>query len=100
MGRSVFSYPDSYVALINNLRNDERLPNLQVGISFNFNNSASDQPLVSSQQGQTQKLIEMFDFIGMSNYRWFDLPIDPSDFAGAIQSFLEDMQKNGVTVPH
>ncbi len=99
MGHSVFSHPESYLDLVNQLRNNKRLPLLQLGFSFNFNKAAAEHEPTDSQRAAMQRLLEACDFIGMSNYRWFDLPIEPADFTNAVHEFLADMQRSGVTVP-
>jgi len=99
MGRSVFAYPQSYVKIMNDLRDDQRLPNLKLGVSFNFNKTSGKHDPTPTQSEAAQQLVERSDFIGMSNYCWFDLPIEPSDFAGAVEAFLADMRSNGVSIP-
>ncbi len=99
MGRSVFAHADSYNKILENLRADERWQQVELGVSLNFNRvSGEDQP-TPEQQHQVQQLIDNSDFVGLSNYSWFDLPPKPSDFAKAIDHFLVEMKTRGVTVP-
>lgn len=99
MGRSAFAYPDSYIKILKNLRTDDRLPNLKLGLSFNFNNASGEHLPNAAQQASVQQLVEMSDFLGMSNYRWFELPIEPNDFSVAVQEFIIELRGNGVTIP-
>ncbi|QDS99181.1 cellulase family glycosylhydrolase [Adhaeretor mobilis] len=99
MGQSVFAHPASYRKMMQHLRSDTRLQDLKVGVSFNFNNAANKQELTSKQREEAQLLVNDCDFVGMSNYRWFDLPIQPSDFARAVKTFLAEMSDNGAKVP-
>ncbi len=99
MGRSVFAHADSYQKIIESLRTGERVPQMELGVSLNFNRvSGEDQP-TPEQQRQVQQLIDSSDFVGLSNYRWFDFPPKPSGFAKAIEHFLTEMKARGVTVP-
>ena len=99
MGHSVFLYPKSYMTLMHDLRGDARLVDVKLGFSFNFDNAAGEHQPSSAQRTEVQQLVEGCDFIGMSNYRWFDVPIEPSDFAGAVQAFLTEMSESGATIP-
>ena len=99
MGRSAFAFPRSYIQLMKDLRTEKRLPNLKLGLSFNFNNATGEHKPSAAQQAAVQRLVEMSDFVGMSNYRWFELPIEPDDFAHAVQEFLAELHGKGVVIP-
>ncbi len=99
MGLSVFSYPESYRKLLESLRKKNRDAQMALGVSLNFNNVSGEIEPMPAQQKSVQQLIDECDFVGMSNYRWFELPPDAGDFANAVQQFLKEMQAHGVTVP-
>jgi len=99
MGRSVFAHAKSYQTIMKSLRSEDRLPQLELGVSWNFNRVAGESFPTPEQQQQVQQLIDMSDFVGLSNYRGFDLPPKPSGFAKAVEHFLTEMKRRGVTVP-
>ncbi len=99
MGRSVFAYAESYQKIMKNLRADERKLHLELGVSLNFTQVSGEDPPTAEQQQQVQQLINKSDFLGISNYRGFELPPKPGDFTVTIEHFLAEMKTRGVTVP-
>ncbi|MEM8946967.1 MAG: hypothetical protein AAGD11_17460, partial [Planctomycetota bacterium] len=99
MGRSVFAHADSYLAIMRTLRSDKRLPKTNLGVSLNFSNAAGEDTVTAAQRKHAQGLVDECDFIGLSNYRWIDLPIDATHFEQAKAAFFVDMRNSGVTIP-
>lgn len=99
MGTSVFAYPASYAKIVDDLRANEQLPQVNLGISFNFNKAAGELDVSPRGRHEAQLLVNQCDFIGLSNYRWFDLPIDADDFTSATHLFLDEMRESGAAVP-
>lgn len=99
MGRSVFSFPDSYANMLEALRNDNRLANCQMGISFNFSSVNGEAKPITASPISLDQLIQRCDFVGLSQYRGFELPAVANDFQLAKQAFLEEMKQAGVEIP-
>lgn len=99
MGKSVFGNAKSYDKILNSWRNAKVTENLSLGISFNFNRVDGDASLSSQQRKATNELLSKVDFIGFSNYSWFDLPVDQSDFQTTTELFVANMQAAGVVIP-
>ena len=99
MGRSVFLHADQYSAIIEQLRTDLRFQKLSLGVSLNFNRVAGDVETTEEHRQAVQELINRCDFLGMSCYRWFDLPPKPCGFVAAIDHFLRSLKENEVVVP-
>lgn len=99
MGRSVFSFPGSYLRIVEQLKSDPSLPELRLGISLNFADVADQVEQSDRQRYQLQQLIDVCDFLGLSNYSPFELPIEPNDFATAKQNFLSELADKGIRVP-
>jgi hypothetical protein len=70
---------------------------LQVGVSLNFDKVAGHHEPTDAQWQAVGKLLEECDFLGVSNYRWADLPIGPDDFAAAIESLRNQLDHPSVT---
>jgi len=96
MGRSAFVYPESYVQLIDSLHQEPRLPDLELGLSFNFNRADGEHESTPEQLAGLNRLLQRCDFIGMSHYRWFELPIDRDDFVQAVDLFWKQFDLPGV----
>lgn len=99
MGRSVFAHADSYAQLANQLHRDRRLPNLQVGVSLNFSSVAGGRQPTAAEREQMQRLVDRCDFVGLSDYRPFELPPDPNDFARTVDAFVQEMAHHGAHLP-
>ncbi len=99
MGNSLFTHAASYRKLMDALSRRKRSPKLRLGLGLNFNNVTGDHLPTNDQREQVQMLIDRCDFIGLSDYRWFDLPPEPADFEEAIRVFLQEMEKHGAKVP-
>ncbi len=99
MGRSVFAHARSYQSLMKSLRADDRLPHIKLGVSLNFNRVAGEDHHTPEQQQEVQRLIEKSDFVGISNYSWFEMPPKPSSFSKSVEHFLVEMKTSGVAVP-
>jgi len=99
MGHSLFAHAESYTRLVDELHRDHRLPNLRVGISLNFSSVSGNHKPTPDERQQARQLILGCDFVGLSNYRPFELPPDPSDFAQTVEAFLQEMANHGAPVP-
>ena len=99
MGRSVFSYPDEYRRIVEQLKRSGGLEHLEVGVSFNFTDVADGLEPTAGRRAALERLMAACDFVGMSQYRWFDLPVDREDFEGAVAEFLASMAAAGAAVP-
>lgn len=97
MGRSLFSYPDSYLAIIKQMRADPRLKNTRIGFSLNF--SEVDGEAGNAQAGGVQTVLQQCAFLGFSHYRPFTPPPSPEHFAKSKARFLEELNRKGVQVP-
>ncbi|MCA9237187.1 MAG: hypothetical protein KDA44_17055 [Planctomycetales bacterium] len=96
MGRSVFEHADSYQAMIDRLRQREKGPHWRLGVSLNFDGPASELEPTEEQSAAVTALLGASDLVGISEYRWFDLPPDPGDFAAAVEQFYAAMDQLGV----
>jgi hypothetical protein len=97
MGRTIFQHPDAYRQIVTELQADQRIPQPQVGISLNFNNATGDYQPTIGQWAEFEQLIAACDFVGMSNYRWLELPVDRHDFEQAVEEFLRQFDRPGAT---
>lgn len=102
MGRSVFDHPSSYTTLLRQLRANARLPRLRLGVSLNFTHVAGEGrdpapvPPETNRLPAAQALFDACDFLGMSNYRWFEPPPQPGQFRQAVDAMLDELKKHGV----
>ncbi len=99
MGRSVFAYPDEYIRILQMLRTENPLLDLKVGVSLNFNDIADGQKLSRAQRMRAAALLPASDFLGMSNYRWFEPPPEPEQFAGAVAVLRKQLADLGIPLP-
>ncbi|MCA9231080.1 MAG: cellulase family glycosylhydrolase [Planctomycetales bacterium] len=99
MGCSVFGHADSYRTLLKNFRSSTHLPHLQLGVSLNFNRVSGEYQPTEEEQAEVQELVHECDFLGLSNYYWFDLPPAASGFSKGVEYFLRGMESHGVSVP-
>lgn len=99
MGHSVFNHAASYRRIVAELRSREASKRLALGVSLNFNRVAGESETSASQNQQVQRLIDESDFLGMSNYRWFSLPVTPNIFVEAIEAFMAQLQARDIFVP-
>jgi hypothetical protein len=97
MGRSVSEHPESYVEMIERLKSDPRLPSLGLGVSLNFDHPAGERTPTANQCGGLERLFAASDFLGMSNYRWFDPPPRAEQFGEAVEAFYEQLDLPGVS---
>lgn len=98
MGTSVFSHPESYRQIVRAIRRQYPTTPPSLGISLNFHQVAGKaEPTVEASQA-VESLIDECDFLGLSNYHWFELPVEVSDFTQAVDDFLKELGAHGVTV--
>ncbi|MEM9354313.1 MAG: cellulase family glycosylhydrolase [Planctomycetota bacterium] len=99
MGRSVFAYPHEYIQILHGLRAENPLLDLKVGVSLNFNDIADGQKLSRTQRLRAAALLPASDFLGMSNYRWFEPPPRAGQFAGAVAVLRKQLSDLGIPLP-
>ncbi|MEQ8209305.1 MAG: hypothetical protein RH917_05685 [Lacipirellulaceae bacterium] len=97
MGRSLFLYPDSYLAILKQMRQEQRLKNVRIGVSLNF--SEVDGKAEPSHSAQVQAFIQQCDFLGFSHYRPFEPPARATHFAASKANFLRELKEKRVQVP-
>ncbi|MBX3432117.1 MAG: hypothetical protein KF847_02095 [Pirellulales bacterium] len=96
MGRSVFEHPEAYRQMIGKIRDRAGGLRRRLGVSLNFDNQASEANPSAEQIAALNALLAESDLLGMSQYRWFMLPPDAGDFAGAVEQFYAGLDKLGV----
>ncbi|QDS97475.1 hypothetical protein [Adhaeretor mobilis] len=99
MGRSLFIYPDSYAAILKQLRTDPRLTGIRWGISLNFSEVAGEAKATAESGPAVQRVIDQCDFLGLSHYRPFKLPARPEHFAISAEGFLAELAEHQVEFP-
>ena len=97
MGQTLFEHPDAYRAIVRQLRAAPRLPPLRLGVSLNFQEVAGRHEPTDAQWRAVGALLGECDFLGVSNYRWVELPVGPDDFAAAIDSLRRQLDRPGVS---
>jgi hypothetical protein len=100
MGRSVFAYPESYRAIIAELRQRSSLQHLKLGINLNWGGVSGHYEPSPSQRASLQRLIEESDFLGISLYGNVSLPPKVEDFTVTLNNFVAELQQNGIALPH
>lgn len=96
MGRSLFLYPESYLAIIKQIRADPRHKNTRIGVSLNF--SEVDGKAGDAQASEVEEVFQQCEFLGFSDYRPFTPPPSPEHFANSKASFLEELKRKGIHV--
>lgn len=96
MGRSVFEHPQSYAKVIDDLRARTTGPQWQLGVSLNFTEVAGEARPTERRQAGMSALLAKSDFLGLSDYRPFDLPPDARGFALAVRELYAALDAWGV----
>ncbi|HVT29635.1 MAG TPA: cellulase family glycosylhydrolase [Lacipirellulaceae bacterium] len=107
MGTSLFRYPESYLAVVRQLRGRPKLKQLRIGISLNHGgiagqrnpSGAPDFRLSKQKQQHMQCLIDDCDFVGMSCYAPISAQPTADDFVHGIDRFMGEFQQYGLRVP-
>jgi len=107
MGTSLFLYPESYRAIVRELRERPELKTAKLGISLNHGgiagrNNPNGSPeilLAGTKRKEMQALIDDCDFVGMSFYAPVSNPPTPEDFVRGIERFMNEFKEQGLTVP-
>lgn len=107
MGTSLFRYPDSYRAIIRQLRSRGELKDLRIGISLNHNSIAGrayatgvkGAVTAGEQRRQMQSLIDDCDFVGISFYSPTSVSPTTEDFVRGIERYMAEFNGYGLKVP-
>ncbi len=107
MGTSLFHYPESYRAVVRQLRTRAKPTSLKLGISLNHSGiagqrnptGAKDIQLSDEKRQQMQGLIDDCDFVGMSFYAPITVSPTPDDFVHGIERFMAEFKQYGLSVP-
>lgn len=98
MGSTVFTHAKSYSIILERLQQAEATKDISIGFSFNFNRVDGDLTLSKKQRDEVNDLLSKVDFVGFSNYSWFGLPVDQSDFKETTELFVKNMHQAGVII--
>jgi mannan endo-1,4-beta-mannosidase len=107
MGTSLFRYPESYRAVVRQLRARQALKQLKLGISLNHGGiagarnptGAKELSLSDEKRQQMQGLIDDCDFVGMSFYSPISVAPTPDDFVRGVERFMGEFKRYGLNVP-
>ncbi|MEM9186193.1 MAG: hypothetical protein AAGB00_06810 [Planctomycetota bacterium] len=95
MGRSLFTYPDSYVELLATTRRQVLAPSVSLGISLNFRDIAGGASY-STRRAVLNSFLSKCDFVGISCYRPFTPPATPQLFANTVGAFRAELAEQGL----
>lgn len=99
MGRSLFSFPESWLAILNRIRERGKLPNLRLGISANYEGVAGKIQPDASQRVAMNRLIAACDFVGISCYAKAGHPPQVADFTACCDQFCLEFANLGCPIP-
>ena len=99
MGRSLFTYPDAWRAILNRLKSRKKLTQFRIGISANYEGVAGKVEPDATQQEGMRKLVAACDFIGISCYAKASLPPMMDDFTACVDTFCAEFAKAGCPIP-
>lgn len=97
MGCSVFEYPQSYRRVMSAVRARQSGPQWRLGVSLNFDGPAAGHVPTPRQRADVSALLADSDLLGMSEYRAFEPPPVPAEFAAAVRQFYAALDDLGVT---
>lgn len=99
MGRSLFSFPGSWLAILNRIKARGKLQNLRLGISANYEGVAGKIQPDQAQHEAMQLLIGTSDFVGISCYAKVGHPPTVADFTACCDQFCLEFARLGCPIP-
>ncbi len=99
MGKSLAKYPESYSAIVKQLRSQLVGRRVKIGISLNHNELFADERLTDNKRSDVQHLVDQLDFIGLSHYRPFTPPAKREDFQVVVEQFVSQLNQHGIRLP-
>ena len=99
MGRSLFTYPDAWRAILDRLKSRKKLTQFRIGISANYEGAAGKVVPDAAQQEGMRKLIAACDFIGLSCYAKTSVPPVMADFTACVDQFCGEFAAAGCPIP-
>ena len=99
MGRSLFTFPDAWRAILERLKARGKLKAFRVGISANYEGAAGKVVPDAAQQEGMRRLIAACDFIGLSCYAKTSVPPVVADFTDCVDTFCGEFAKAGCPIP-
>lgn len=100
MGRTLFSYPSAWLALLERAKARGKLKGLSVGISANYENCRGQVKPDATPQKEMNALIKAADFVGISCYAKTSLPPQASDFTATVEHFAREFAEAGCPIPN
>ena len=99
MGRTVFAHPNSWMAVLEGLREDPRCANWELGFSFNHDGVTGGVAEEELDADAMNRLLGACDFLGISHYRPVSVPPTPADYARGIETFAAEFAALGAPLP-
>ncbi len=99
MGRTVFRYPGSWLALLKQVKNRSKLPRAVFGLSFNHQEISGPATIAERDREVLRELWQTCDFIGVSMYQKLEIPPREEGVASNFDQFLQHFADMGCPLP-
>lgn len=99
MGRTVFTHPQSWLKLVNEVKSRGKLRHALVGLSFNYQWVSGNVRPGERDRVNLRKLWDACDFIGVSMYQKMSVPPRADDIALNVGQFAGEFFGLGCALP-